>query len=160
MGSHVSHMCSHVAHMCCSDFTRLPTCEVDFSHLRHMLVLKTNVDIVCSTCNPHVATLATCEAHAGSHLLALRPHVKRICEIGITNKLQMWISCDFFCKRPMSPPPMCCWLNFGEGSNYWLWKYVKCVSEGDSNFQAVKGKILISKQCGGKHDISGFDVNF
>ena len=95
VGSHLSHMFSHVPHMCCSDFTRLLTCEVDFSHLRHMLVLKTNVDIVCSTYNPHVATY---EAHAGSHLSALRPHVKRICEIGITNKLQMWISCDIFVR--------------------------------------------------------------
>ena len=82
-------MFSHVPHMCCSDFTRLLTCEVDFSHLRHMLmmlVLKANVEIVCSTYNPHVATY---EAHAGSQLSALRLHVKRICEIGITNKFQM-----------------------------------------------------------------------
>ena len=155
MGPHVSHMCSHVAHMCCSDFTRLPTCEVDFSHLRHMLVLKTNVDIVCSTCNPHAATSGYMWGSCG--LLSLR--ITPTCEKNmwnwndkqITNVNFMW----FFCKRPISPPPMCCWLNFCEGS-YWLWKYV---SGGDSNFQAVKGKILISKQCGGKHDISGFDVN-
>ena len=98
MGSHPSHMFSHVPHMCCSDFTRLFTCEVDFSQLRHMLVLKTYVDIVCFTYNPHVATY---EAHAGSHLSALRPHVKRICEIGITNKFQMWISCDFWGVRDL-----------------------------------------------------------
>ena len=33
---HVAHMCSYVSHMCCYNFTRLPTCDENFPHVRHM----------------------------------------------------------------------------------------------------------------------------
>ena len=65
------------------------TCEAHVRSGKHM----------CISCVPHVTHMSphvtTCEAHVGSYLLALRPHVEWTCEIGTTHKIHMWISCDF-----------------------------------------------------------------
>ena len=102
LNPHVAHMWITCVHMC-------PTCVVPSSHFYphvvknfHMWntceVEQTHVYIVCLACDTQEPTcdyMWWCEACVGSYLLTLRSHVERTCEIGISHKIHMWISCDF-----------------------------------------------------------------
>jgi len=61
---------------------------------------------MCISCDPQVTHMSPhvviCEARVGSHLLALRSHVKKTCEIGTTHVSRMgthvghmWATCGF-----------------------------------------------------------------
>ena len=102
---HVPHMCSHMVCMCGFNCTRLPTCEIKCSHMKHMWGQSNTCGYRLSThaCDTYDRTCElvwvgscalTCGKNMRNYNNIQNPHVKMSCDFSVTASFMLvrWFS--------------------------------------------------------------------